>query len=449
MQALPTRARLLIAAFAAAGTVLMARELWIADFGWLQVLCLLAAATLAAFPVTLPRRSRTQRVSITLDITAVFFMMGLFGPAWAMLTAVLNAMVFAVRNRVAPAKVLFNAGVLVFATWLAQVVTTRSGLPLLVSLPLGAAVYVLVNAGAVVSIMNIVSGISFAKLWRENFSWMAVQHGGMAIAGFVLGRMVGQLGWVALLAGLPLPMLQWTFGLYARSQGEHTRELEAFSEQLITTLAAVVDARDAFTFGHSTQVARYSVAIAKRMGYASRAQTRLHQAALLHDIGKIGIPEEILFKPGSLTADEYDLMKRHAQIGYEIMRQIDSLQDAAMVAWHHHERWNGTGYPCGLTGDAVAMDSRIVGVADSLDSLLSDRPYRRACTLAEALVELERCSGTLYDPAVVEALRHVVAEESPDFFFNSADTVHPVGPAITRWSPGTATALHRRDRPSH
>jgi HD-GYP domain-containing protein (c-di-GMP phosphodiesterase class II) len=151
-----------------------------------------------------------------------------------------------------------------------------------------------------------------------------------------------------------------------------------------------------------------------------------------------------LFKPGKLSQDEFELMKRHTTIGYDIIKHIRQLSDAARVALNHHERWNGSGYPAGLKGEAVELDSRIVGLADSLDTILSDRPYRKGATLPEAIAEIDRCSGALYDPAVVEAFHQVVGENGADFFVNSASLVEVGAYHDLRWKPADNVAVGAR-----
>jgi HD-GYP domain-containing protein (c-di-GMP phosphodiesterase class II) len=379
--------------------------------------------------------SSDHKTAVSLDILAVFLVYGLVGPAWATIAALLNSAVNGLLARVSVYKVVYNAGVAMLAAFSAGLVMKLLPLPWLLAAPFAAGAYWVVNTGCIALVLSVVSGRPVFGLWKENYSWMALQQLALAIAGLVLGAVISSYGWAALLVALPLPMLRFTYVLYAKATQRHTQELEELSTELITTLAAVVDARDAYTFGHSSQVSRYSVVIAEQMGYSPEALKQLQRSALLHDIGKVGIPEKILFKPGRLTPEEYELMKRHTTIGHDIIKRIRPLQDAAIVALHHHERWNGSGYPDGLKGVQTNLDSRIVGVADTLETLISDRPYRRGCTLEEALAEIDRCCGTLFDPEVVAALHRVVKLKGAGFFVNSALFVAGGGSHVLQWTP--------------
>lgn len=439
MREVPVKGRRLVWGTVVVGGALLAATLWEAEWGWLHLAALATAVGLSFMRVDLRRYGNQHKVLINIDIAITFFMMAMFGPAWAMLTLVINTVAAGISARTQLYKVAFNVGTLIISSWISAEVVNHTSLPWLGALLLAACGYFLVNTACITLVISMLNGTNFITVWRESYAWMAAQHITLAVAGFALGRLVQHVGWWALLASLPLPMLHYTLWLYARSNDRHIREQEALSSELITTLAAVVDARDAYTFGHSTFVARYSEAIAEQMGYTKEQLGRLYQSALLHDIGKVGIPESILFKPGRLTAEEYEVMKGHTTIGYQIIRQIRSLKEAAQVALHHHERWNGSGYPHGLASDKVDLDSRIVGVADSLETMLSDRPYRQGISLEEALAEIDRCNGTLYDPAVVAALHKVVEVKGRGFFVNSAKLVQRTHSPLWPWNPEEIT----------
>ena len=440
MKEFPVPARVLIWAVAGAGAGILGWALAAMQWGWLPVVGVAVAMGVDFLRVDTKTYSRTHRASMTLDIAAVFFMLRFFGLPWAVLSLVASTMVFGATRRIALHKLLYNIGTLAISAMVANQVIRIAWPTEYVAIIAGTTAYYAVNTLLIAAILAMVSRRPLVPLWRESYSWIALQQIAVATAGFVLGDLVVQNGWRALLVALPLPMLHYTYALYTRATRAHTVQLQELSDELITTLAAVVDARDSYTFGHSTQVARYSVAMARQLGYAEEDMARLHRSALLHDIGKVGIPEHILFKPGRLSPEEYELMKRHSVIGYDIIKRIRALKDAAGVCLHHHERWNGTGYPDGLSGNHIDRDSRIVGVADTLDTILSDRPYRKGATLDEALTEIRRCSGTQFDPAIVEALEQVVAVKGRGFFVNSADSVQGVGANVLQWSPADSHA---------
>ncbi|TWT44102.1 Cyclic di-GMP phosphodiesterase response regulator RpfG [Phycisphaerae bacterium RAS1] len=183
---------------------------------------------------------------------------------------------------------------------------------------------------------------------------------------------------------------------------------EAMKRQMLSTiraLARAVDARDHYTHDHSARVARLCVSTARRLGVGDDdALQKIELAGILHDIGKIGIPDTILAGCERLTAAQYELVKQHVNIGAEIVSHVAELTDVARAILHHHERFDGRGYPAGLSGADIPLASRLISVADAYDSLTSDRTYRKACSQEDGLLELRRGSGTQFDPQVVEAL---------------------------------------------
>ena len=184
------------------------------------------------------------------------------------------------------------------------------------------------------------------------------------------------------------------------------RALDEVAQAYAATLSALVaalDAREHETGDHSQRVVRFTLAIAGQLGLESPKIDEVGRGALLHDIGKIGVVDAILLKPGPLTPDEWVQMRRHPEIGFEIIQHIPFLAEAAQIVLSHQERWDGTGYPRRLRGEEIVLGARIFAVADTLDAIVSDRPYRRGRPFADARREIARCSGTQFDPAVVEA----------------------------------------------
>lgn len=171
----------------------------------------------------------------------------------------------------------------------------------------------------------------------------------------------------------------------------------------IRTLAATVDAKDSYTRGHSERVAAYARAIAVRLGLPQLEVETIELAGLLHDIGKIGVPDAVLQKPGRLDPDERTLIEQHADLGARILSDNPALMPLVPLVRHHHERWDGRGYPSGLSGEAIPLGAAIIGVADTFDTMTTDRPYRRAPGLDEARAEIARCSGAQFAPRVVDA----------------------------------------------
>lgn len=190
---------------------------------------------------------------------------------------------------------------------------------------------------------------------------------------------------------------------------ERTRahELKRSYRATVRALANAVEARDAYTGKHAERVASYGLEIARAVGMPLADNPEIEFGFLLHDIGKVAVPDAILFKPGTLTDEEYALVRRHPVTGWEVLRDIDFLGDAKLVVRHHHERWDGRGYPDGLSGDGIPLAARVFAVADALDALTTDRPYRLATSWSSAREIIGKVAGTQFDPDVVEAFRSV------------------------------------------
>ena len=214
--------------------------------------------------------------------------------------------------------------------------------------------------------------------------------------------------WLALLFMLPLLLARYSFKLYLDGQRQQYSIIQAF--------AAALEAKDTYTQGHSSRVAAYTVQIATAMGLPERRIRRLSDAAVLHDIGKIGVPDSILQKPAALTPEERAVIQRHPQTGVDILRNLDSYQELLPLILHHHEFYDGRGYPDGTKGDEISLDTYILGVADAFDAITSDRPYRDGRSPQAAAAILRAESGKQFHPKVVETVAAMVerGELGPD-----------------------------------
>jgi putative nucleotidyltransferase with HDIG domain len=193
--------------------------------------------------------------------------------------------------------------------------------------------------------------------------------------------------------------------LQARSRElmDSYRRLEESSLEAIESLNATVDAKDPYTAGHSARVQRIALAVAEELGVPSQRFDAVRFGGLFHDIGKIAVPDSILTKPGELTEDEFAVVMRHPADGAEIVSHFSRLHEAVPLIRHHHERWDGTGYPDGLAGDDIPQEACVVGLADAWDAMTTDRPYRAALSVEQAAAEVRACRGTQFSPAVVDA----------------------------------------------
>jgi HD-GYP domain-containing protein (c-di-GMP phosphodiesterase class II) len=202
--------------------------------------------------------------------------------------------------------------------------------------------------------------------------------------------------------------------LVAERTVELDKALEAVENSYRMTLKALVQAletRDFETHGHSERVVTFSLRLGYELGLEKETLRDLELGALLHDIGKIGVPDAVLRKPAKLNEDEWTKMKLHPQHGQKILRNIPFLEGAARIVAQHHERWDGEGYPFGLRGEDIDIGARIFAVVDAFDAMVSDRVYRKGCPYDDALKELERCAGTQFDPMIVEAFKAIPKED--------------------------------------
>jgi hypothetical protein len=208
----------------------------------------------------------------------------------------------------------------------------------------------------------------------------------------------------------------WDIQLFEAAAGFITSYLEnvaLFEEQrrlflgTVQALTAAIDAKDRYTRGHSERVAHLSSMLAREIGLSEDEVERIRIAGLVHDVGKIGVPEAVLTKQGKLTEAEFDAIKRHPQIGYGILQDIPPLQDVLPGVLHHHERWDGRGYPSGLAGEQIPLQARIIAVADTFDAMSSTRSYRPAMPREKVLAEMRRCAGSQFDAALVPAFLRI------------------------------------------
>jgi putative nucleotidyltransferase with HDIG domain len=189
------------------------------------------------------------------------------------------------------------------------------------------------------------------------------------------------------------------------------RRIEHVYDTTVHALGAALDLRDPETEEHCRRVSANSTLLGENLGVCGQKLQDLKWGSYLHDIGKIGIPESILLKPGNLTEDEMAVVKKHAQLGYSMIKNIDFLEDAGQVVLFHHEKWNGEGYPTGLRGSDIPLSARIFAVSDAFDAMIVDRPYRKAMPFEVVAGELRKCSGSHFDPGVVDQFLRIPLEE--------------------------------------
>ena len=298
------------------------------------------------------------------------------------------------------------------------------------------ATYFMVNMSLLSAVVAIEGHERWTAVFKERFAWLATHYLVYGFIGGVIWVGYGAAGlWALAVFALPLLLMRKTQEAYLRHTQRSAQKLRQAAETIQTqnvslehankllrerstaameSLSATVDARDAYTAGHSRRVQQLALAIGRELGLSQAELDLLGHAALFHDIGKLAIPDAILLKPASLTTEEWDLMQRHADEGARIIDRLGFLDDAVPAIRHHHERWDGTGYPDRLAGEDIPLGARIIHVADALDSMLTTRIYRAARPAAQALDELRRASGSQFCPRCVAALERILPLEGVD-----------------------------------
>ncbi len=345
----------------------------------------------------------------------------LFGPEAGAITLAADSLLLAWQRKLTPAQTLFNFANLALSVWIAGTVFFRTaGIDpllrtnidpssgLIVPLALLAASYYVVNSGLTATAIAFARQRPLVEVWRTHFLWLGPGYAAGVCVALLLVVALHQVHFSVLALIPPLLLLFYvtmraSFGRVEDAKG-HVDALNRLYLSTVETLATAIDAKDEVTHGHIRRVQIAAVALAREMGVTDPATIQaLEAAALLHDTGKIAVPEHILNKPGKLTPAEFDKMKLHAPIGAEILSAIDFPYPVVPIVRHHHENWDGTGYPDRIAGGAIPIGARILSVVDCFDALTSDRPYRRRMSNADAIAILVQRRGTMYDPAVVDA----------------------------------------------
>lgn len=227
---------------------------------------------------------------------------------------------------------------------------------------------------------------------------------------FVNEIMVQRVGRILELSRLQ-KNLQYEVEVQTKKAEERRNQVEKLSEEVMKTLANTIDAKDPYTNGHSLRVAKYSKEIAKRAGKTKQEQKEIYQMALLHDIGKIGVPDDIINKDTRLTEEEYAAIRKHPAIGSDILKTIEEIPDIMIGARWHHERYDGHGYPDGLAGTEIPEIARIIGVADAYDAMTSKRSYRNILAQDVVRSEIDRGKCTQFDPVFADIMIQMIDED--------------------------------------
>jgi|SRR6266540_457855 len=371
---------------------------------------------------------RSSSISVAFAVKVAAYV--LFGTGVALWATLVVVAVNAYTPARKPArKVIFNFGQFMIATYLASSTYLALGglvppgalVPTLLAVATSAVVYFLVGSTLTAGVIALTSTNRFVDVWRQNFAWMPLNYLATAVNGAALALAYQALGVVgALIFVLPLTIAWYSFQLYvtkstqlrARNQEltqmndnlqRTTSRLEESHVSVIAALLGSLAAKDRYTQGHSAATMHHAIAVANSLGLGPDEVAAVNLGALFHDIGKIGIPENILRKPTQLTDEEWAEMKTHPIIGANLLGEVPNLERIRPIVVAHHEHYDGTGYPNGLKGDQIPLAAQIIAVADAYEAMTSTRPYRRALPHEAAIGELRRVSGTQLNPVVVEA----------------------------------------------
>jgi putative nucleotidyltransferase with HDIG domain len=389
--------------------------------------------------------------SLSVSETFVFTSVLLFGPPAGTLTVALDGLIISFwlnKKRKEAHRVLFNMAAPALSVWVAsQIFFSISGLrPLSVQassvqdflLPLlvFTVLYFGLNSWLITFAVALETGGRPLEIWRDNFLWLSLNFFcGASVAALLTGRKV-DLTYL----GAILPLLFVLYMTYRTSMArvedanKHLHQVNTLYLSTIETLAMAIDAKDQVTHGHIRRVQAYATGLAEALGVREPATLHAVEAAsLLHDMGKLAIPEHILNKPGRLTPSEFEKMKLHAGIGADILSAIQFPYPVVPIVRHHHENWNGTGYPDGISGTDIPIGARILSVVDCFDALTSDRPYRPALSDEEAVGILLERRGSMYDPLVVDTFVRVHKGIGPD-----VTTAQPTPQVISAIAKGIA-----------
>lgn len=383
-----------------------------------------------SFTVRVPSTNASLSVSETFVFAAVL----LFGAAAGAITVLLECLIILFWMKPggrSVQRVLFNMAAPAIAIWVSgtafywmsgiapysQHATSLQGL----FLPLIAftALYFLLNSWLVALALGFETDKSALDIWWTNFTWLSINYFSGASVAALIVTYSRELDFSTLAIIVPLLVVSYLTFRTAMGRVEdsnlHLSELNRLYLSTIETLAMAIDAKDQITHGHIRRVQAYAVGLAKQVGIVNDTLIKaIEAAALLHDMGKLAVPEYILNKPGKLTPAEFDKMKLHASVGADILSAIDFPYPVVPIVRHHHENWDGTGYPAGLKGTEIPIGARILSVVDCFDALTSDRPYRTALSDDQALAILSERRGSMYDPLIVDTFALVHARIAPE-----------------------------------
>lgn len=368
-----------------------------------------------SLPVDLPRTA-----SISVSFTILFAAILVFKPLVAVLASLFGAFAFReIKKKIPWYRVIFNASQFVLSTGMAALVYVNTGGILLFArglsfadfpgiflpLSLSALTFFILNTFSISIAIAFSEDLSPVNVWLFDYKWLVPNYFALAALGVILAQvyvMAGAAGIILLI--MPLLVARETFNVYRKLRGAY--------EGTVRSLVKAIEAKDPYTAGHSERVADYAEKIARQIGLREDGVEVLKYAALLHDVGKMGVTKKILNKIGQLSDAEYKKVQEHPTIGVNILKEVEFLRGVIPSVFHHHEHLNGRGYVDGLKGEEIPLMARILAVVDSYDAMTSTRPYRISLDKDEVVEELVSCCGEQFDRTVVGAFLKVLGVEA-------------------------------------
>ena len=402
------------------------------SYGWISLLVIsLLIAMSEWFSVNLYFRQTSVSTS-AIPILGGFL---IFGPIGIFVVSLTVALALFVKHRSPVSRLIFNFSNHLLAGTLCTSLIAVTGKDFLMWDPFGQLLLSLISAAVLylTSTWLIATGMSLdlkqpaQHIWKEQFSWLALYYIGIGLIAYTLvfGYKYDEVAGILLMV-VPMVFLRLSHTQYINRTREvvielreknqilkrNSEEIAMLNEGLLETLSEIIDVRDPYVLGHSKQVSHYATEIARIMKLKEKQVELIRKGGLLHDIGKLGITEEILAKPSRLTAEEFAVMKRHSRLGAEFVGKSPSLRALVPIVGQHHEFFDGNGYPDKLKGNQISIEARIVAIADAIEAMSSDRPYRKSLPLARIINEIKQHAGSQFDPVVVEAAVRMLEQQA-------------------------------------
>jgi len=378
------------------------------DMWWVLTFFIILNTIAEFMPVELPVGG-----NVTIGFPIDFVVILIYGPAFAICVTFMGEILGDIFNRKTIwYKTLFNASQYALSAGVAGIVYQKLGGVVglvnisnyIIPAAICAIIYFLINSNLFMIVVSLSEEVSILSVWKKQIRGTLATYIALAPIGFIMALVYTNIGvWGIILFFFPLFLARRSFELYTKMRKVYLETIRA--------LAAAIDAKDPYTKGHSERVAQLSVALAQDLHLSDRDIENIEYTALLHDIGKIGIDDRILSKSSELSNEEFKKIKEHPIIGANIIEPVDFLKNSYEAIYHHHERYNGGGYPDGLKAKDIPLCARIIGVADAYDAMGSDRPYRKKLSKEKILKEFAEQSGKQFDPQIVNALMLILKRE--------------------------------------